>query len=104
MLLVLILAVSSVFTTTSPVAAADDFFYVSANGSDSNAGTKDAPFATIDKALTSVVSTSTIVLLNDITLNQKLSISVTGKVTIRSEDGNLFSILRGENNKDTLMR
>ena len=96
-LLVLIIVASSAFSSASIVAAADEdnVFYVSSNGDDGNSGAKEAPFASIGKALEKVASTGTIVLLSDITLNQKLSIAATGKtVTIQSDDGNTYSIIR----------
>ncbi|XEC95583.1 S-layer homology domain-containing protein [Paenibacillus tarimensis] len=78
------------------VKAADTTYYVSSAGDDSNAGTTEAPFATIEKALEAVDSMGTIVLLSDITLDQQLTIGVAGKtVTISSEEGNTFSINRG---------
>ena len=54
---------------TSNVNATEATVYVSSSGSDSNAGTSNAPFVTLDKALTEVVDGGTIILQDSITVN-----------------------------------
>ncbi|WP_062051680.1 hypothetical protein [Bacillus sp. JCM 19034] len=111
--LVTLLVFSSMFTTFVPsaaVAAEEDTVYVSSGGVDTNAGTKDAPFATIEKALQEVENGGTVVLLSDFVLDQTLSIdnssNILGKTaTIRSDEGSTYSIIRKEDfNNQTLIQ
>ncbi|MBQ2923732.1 MAG: hypothetical protein IJE60_11715 [Tyzzerella sp.] len=66
--------------------------YLSASGSDTNAGTSDAPYATLDKALASVPNDGTIAVVGDYALASGYAWNVRSKaVTITGADsgGNL---------------
>lgn len=77
--------------------AADENIYVSSQGSDSEGtGKAEAPFGTIEKALTNISAAGTIVLRSDITLDGTLAINAQGKnIHIQSDEGHVYSIIRG---------
>ncbi|MCG7386707.1 S-layer homology domain-containing protein [Paenibacillus sp. ACRRY] len=98
-LLALIMVITSIISPAPIAMAASDVIYVSSNGSDEEnvTGSEGDPFATIEKALENVSNTGTIILQSNITLDTTLAISSLGRnITITSESGNKFSIIRGE--------
>lgn len=104
-ILAFVIVITSAFTPAPMAMAADGVFYVSSLGSDDQEGTEAAPFATLNRALTEITGSGTIVLLSDITLNDTWTAAASGKtVTITSAEGNRYSILRDEgfNGKDLI--
>lgn len=96
-IMALVIVTTSAFSPVPIAMAADGVFYVSSIGSDDQEGTEEAPFATLNKALTEITGSGTIVLLSDLTLNEMWTVAASGKtVTITSAEGNRYSILRGE--------
>ena len=69
--------------------------YVSINGSDSNAGTQTAPFATLVKAVTEAKDGATIYVMSDLTMMECASFY--GKsLTITSDEKGPYTVTRGE--------
>lgn len=104
-ILAFIIVITSAFSPAPIAMAADGMFYVSSLGSDDQEGTEAAPFATLNRALTEITGSGTIVLLSDITLTDMWTVAASGKtVTITSAEGSRYSILRGEgfNGKDLI--
>jgi len=66
-------AVGLVFAIAPAFAGTETTYYVSATGNDSNAGTQEAPFATVTKAAASTSQGDTVVLLTDITENASIA-------------------------------
>lgn len=75
-------------------------YYVDAvNGSDSNDGSEDTPFKTLDEALSMLATyTGVIILKSDITIDKRMFIN--GKITIKT-DGTARTITQGISNGST---
>jgi len=58
-------------------------YYVSASGQDTNAGTQDAPFATINKAVSVAIAEDVIYVSGKITLSEQVSIEDFGGITFK---------------------
>ncbi|MCP1187452.1 S-layer homology domain-containing protein [Paenibacillus sp. 1781tsa1] len=100
-ILSLVIVTTSAFTPMPIAMAADSIFYVSSIGNDENEGTEEAPFLTMNRALTEITGSGQIVLLSNLSLNDVWTVAASGKtVTITSEEGNRYSILRGEEFKN----
>ena len=102
LMLSFMLIISSALTAGVPVKvqAAANTIYVSATGDDTAAGTEDAPVATLNKAREKVLDHGTIILLSDITVDEMQVMGESKTVTIQSEDGEMYSIIRSENFPD----
>ncbi|KAA8753908.1 S-layer homology domain-containing protein [Paenibacillus sp. UASWS1643] len=100
-ILSLVIVTTSAFTPMPIAMAADSIFYVSSIGNDENVGTEAEPFLTMNRALTEITGSGKIVLLSNLSLNEMWTVAASGKtVTITSEEGNRYSILRDEEFKN----
>ncbi|MEK5039642.1 S-layer homology domain-containing protein [Sporosarcina sp. FSL K6-3457] len=105
-LLSLMLVLSSALSVIGvplTVQAATNTIYVSAEGVDTNPGTVDDPVATLNVARTKVSSPGTIILLSDITVAETQTMGQNKTVTVQSEEGATYSIIRSENFSDNFL-
>ena len=78
----------------TPAPAATDI-YVSRNGSDDNAGTQGAPYATLVKAVTEAKSGATIYVMSDLTMTECARF-YSKSLTITSGEGGPYTVTRSE--------
>ena len=78
-------------------------FYVSANGSDINGyGTKEKPYATIQKAYNSVKEKANIYIMTDLKISETVLFDQNKNITLKSENGN-YKLTR-DNMKDYILK
>lgn len=69
-----------------PAKAAANNAYVSSSGSDTDAGTYSAPYATINKAYAAVGDGGTIYVMGDLTVSQQINFNANKMVVVRTTD------------------
>lgn len=79
--------------------------YVSSTGSDDNGdGTKDKPYQTISQAYKVATLEATIYVMDNLTIDETITFDKDKIITITSEDNEINSLLRGEENESLLLQ
>ena len=79
--------------------------YVSSTGNDETGeGTKESPYLTISKAYTVAALEATIYVMDNLTINESVTFDKDKKITLTSEDTEVNSLLRGEEDEYLILQ